>query len=161
MTRDDSVVEFAQEIVLALRKREGFVSEIAERVDRLAGRAQSAQQRDILLDRFAERLNPALVEHAYFLGEFRKALGPRGDRGSEVFGDVGVRNKVHPERSRQEALHPFLVVENLAVEVARIPANQNVADVKDDDHAGFPCNQVRKARLALARSRADRKSGTE
>src|SRR5580704_19374721 len=87
MTRDDSVVEFAQEIVLALRKREGFMSEIAERVDRLAGRAQSAQQRDILLDRFAKRLDPALMEHAYFLGEFRKALGPSCDRGSEVFDD--------------------------------------------------------------------------
>jgi hypothetical protein len=99
MTRNDAVVEFAQEIVLALGKHEGFVSEIAERVDRLAGRAQSAQQRDIFLDRFAKRLNPALVEHAYFLGEFRKAFGPRGDRSSEVLGDVRVRNKVHPKRS--------------------------------------------------------------
>src|ERR1700733_3812878 len=34
-------------------------------------------------------------------------------------------------------LHAFLVVENLPVEVASIPAHQNVANVKDDDHQGF------------------------
>jgi hypothetical protein len=86
MTRDHAVVEFAQEIVLALGKGEGFVSEIAERVDRLAGGAQSAQQRHVLLDRFAKRLDPAFVEHVEFLGEFRKTLGPRGDGGAEVVG---------------------------------------------------------------------------
>src|ERR1700722_8331002 len=137
MTRNDAVVEFVQEIVLALGKREGLVSEIAERVDRLAGRAQPAQQRDVFLDRFAKRLNPALVENVDFLSEFRKAFGSRGDRSREVFGDVRVRNEVHPKRSREEALHALLVIENLAVEIASIPPQQDVADVKDDDHVGF------------------------
>ena len=63
MAGDDAVVEFAQEIVVALRERECFAGEIAERIDGLAGRAQSAQQRDILLDRSAKRLNPAFTEH--------------------------------------------------------------------------------------------------
>jgi hypothetical protein len=90
MAGDDAVVEFAQEIVLALRKREGFVSKIAERIDRLAGCAQSAQQRNVLLDRFAKRLDPAFVEHVDLLGEFRKAFNPHGDRGAEVLGDIGI-----------------------------------------------------------------------
>jgi hypothetical protein len=47
-----------------------------------------------------------------------------------------MRNEVHRQRSRQEALHAFLVVENFAVEVAPIPTQQNIADVKDDDHQG-------------------------
>ena len=36
MAGDDAIVEFAQEIVLPLGKSEGFLSEVAERVDRIA-----------------------------------------------------------------------------------------------------------------------------
>src|ERR1700688_943332 len=60
-----------------------------------------------------------------------------------------MRNEVHRQRSRQEALHPFLVVENFAVEVARIPAHQNVADIKDDDQAGGPLGVKRGAGQGL------------
>ena len=137
MAGNDAVVEFAQEIVIALRQREGFVGEVAERVDRLAGRAQSAQQRHVLLDRTAERLDPPLVEHPEFLRELGKVFGSRLERAGEIGDDVGMRDKVHAERSRQEALHAFLVVENLAVKIARIPAQQNVTDVKDDNHQRF------------------------
>ena len=40
---DDAMVEFAQEIVIALRERERIPGKVAQRVDRLAGRAQTAR----------------------------------------------------------------------------------------------------------------------
>ena len=138
MARDDAVVEFVQKIVLALCQREGFVGEIAEREDWLAGRAQPPEQRDIFLDRFAKRLDPALVEHPDFLGEFGKLPGLLGDRGGEILDGVGMRYEVHRERGREKPLHQRLVVEDLGVEVARIPAHKNVADVKDDDQGICP-----------------------
>ena len=78
-----------------LRAGEGELlgREIAERVDRPAGGLQAPQQRDILLDRAVEGLDPALVEQAQFAGKFGKGLGPRLDRGGEVGRGVGWATK--------------------------------------------------------------------
>ncbi len=58
---------------------------------------------------------------------------PRCDRCGEIRDDVGMRDKVHGERGREKALHPRVVVEHLAIQIATVPAQQNVADLKDDD----------------------------
>jgi hypothetical protein len=80
-----------------------------------------------------EGLDPPLVEEPQFDGEFGKGLGARLDRGGEVGRGVGMGDEIHRQRGREEALHPRLVVERLAVEVAPIPAQKHIADVEDDD----------------------------
>ena len=55
-------------------------------------------------------------------------------------------DEIHRQRGREKALHPLFVVERLAVEIARVPAQQNVANVEDDDHQGFLATDV-EARL--------------
>ena len=103
-----------------------IVSEIAERVDGLAGRAQSAHS--ATFSSSVRRASQSSVRGTCGPPwRNRESSGPRGDHGGEVLGDVGMRNKVHAERSRQEALHPALVVENLAVDIEPIAANENVA----------------------------------
>ena len=99
-------------------------------------RLQTPHERDIFFDRAANRLDPPLVEQPQFVGEFREGLRPRRDRCGEIRDDVGMRDKVHGERGREKVLHPRLVVEHFAEEIARIPAQQNVADVKDDNQGG-------------------------
>ena len=118
---------------LLSHEREFLRREIAQRMDRPACALQAPQERDIFLDRPAERLDPPLVEQPQFVGEFRKGLRPRLDRFGEIRDDVGMRDEVHGRGGREKVLHPRLVLERLAVEIARIPAQQNVADVKDDD----------------------------
>ena len=134
VARDHGDVESVQKVVLRAGESELVGREIAERMDRPAGGLQAPQQRDILVDRAVEGLDPPLVEEAQFAGKLGKGLGPRLDRGGEVGRGVGMGDEIHRERGCEKALHPRLVVERLAVEIARIPAQQHVADVEDDDH---------------------------
>ena len=107
---------------------------VAERVNRPAVGAQSAEQRNIHFDLSAERLDPARVVQPDLVGEFGK--GPRllFDRGGKIRIDVGLQNKVFAKSCGEKALHPRLVVEHLAIEIARVPAQKHVADVEHDDH---------------------------
>ena len=62
MAGDHARVEFTQKVVMRLDKRECLGGEVAERVNRPAGGLETAQKRDVLLDRSADRLDPPLVE---------------------------------------------------------------------------------------------------
>ena len=143
---DHRDVERAQEVVLLASEGEFVGCEVAQRMDRPAGRFETPQERDVLVDRAAERLDPALMEEPQLVGEFGKGLGPRLDRGGEIRRDVGMGDEIHRQGSREKALHPRFVVERLAVEIARIPAQQNVADVEDDDQGeGLMCAGAERA----------------
>lgn len=121
---------------MLLHERECLAGEVAERMDGPAGRLETPQKRDILLDRPADRLDPALVEQPQFVGEFRKGRCPRRDRGGKIRGGVGLGDKAHVAGGAEKALHPRFVAEHLPEEVAPVPAQQHVADVEDDDQ-GF------------------------
>ena len=56
------------------------------------------------------------------------------------------------QRGGQKTLHPRLVVETLAEEIAPVPAQENVADVKDDDQGRSPLGRdiIDDARVAHA-----------
>ena len=122
-------------------------------MDRPAGGFETPQERDVLVDRAAERLDPALMEEPQLGGEFGKGLGPGLDRGGEIRRGVGMGDEIHRQRGGEKALHPRFVVERLAVEIARVPAQQNVADVEDDDQGGCPHVPA----LSVPRARPDRK----
>ena len=160
------MVELVQEVEHLAGERELDRGEVAERVDRAAGGPQAPEQRDILLDRSADGLDPPLVEQMQFAGEFRKGPGALRHRLREVGGDVGEGNEIHRQRGRQEPLHPRFVVHGLAEEVARIPTHEHVADVKDDDHqrllaAGQAHMRRRRPKGKFARGRFLGVSGTE
>ncbi len=147
---DDADVEFAQEIVLLLDEREGLMGEVAQRVNRSAGPLQAPQERDILFDRPADRLDPPLVEQPQLGGEFRISLRLGRDRLGEIRGDVGARDEVHAAGGAEKALHPRFVGEDVAEQPAPVPAQENVADVEDDDQGGRP-EAVSEGRATLPR----------
>ena len=138
---DHRVVELVEEVEHLAGDRELDGGEVAERVDRAAGGPQTPEQRDILLDRSADGLDPPLVEEMQLMGEFGKGLGALRHRLREVGGNVGEGHEVHRQRGGQEPLHPRLVLHRLAEQVARVPAHEHVADVKDDDQGRGPFGQ--------------------
>ncbi len=149
MARDDAHIEFVQEWAARPRDLEFLGREIAQRVNRTAGRAQALQYRHVLLDRAPERLDPPRVEKLELFGELGKGFRALRNRPREIGDDVGMRNKFHAAGSSQKTLHPRLVAEHLAEQIAPIPAHQDVADVKDDDQGmSSPegCGQVRDSR---------------
>ena len=111
------------------REREFLGGEIAQRMNRTAGALQASHEGDVHLDRAAERFDPPRVEQPELFGELWKSLCPFRHCAREIRDDVGMHDPIHG----QEAVHPRLVVERLAEEVAPIPEQQNVADVEDDD----------------------------
>ena len=96
---DHRDVERVEEVVLLAGDGEFVGCEVAQRMDRPAGRFETSQERDVFVDRPAEGLDPALVEEAQFAGEFGKGLGSRLDRGGEIGRGVGMDDEIHRQRS--------------------------------------------------------------
>ncbi len=84
VARDDARVEFVEEWVSLPREREFLGGEVAQRMNRTAGGLQTPHERDVLLDRPSERLDPPRVEQPQFLGEFGKGGRPLGHRLREI-----------------------------------------------------------------------------
>ena len=72
------------------------------------------------------------------LSELRIRFRARRDRARETGRDVGMGDEVQVQGGREKAIHPGPVVETLAEQISPIPAQQDVADVKDDDQGGPP-----------------------
>ena len=89
------VVELVQEVEHLTRDRELDRGEVAERIDRAPGALEAPQQRDILLDRSADGLDPPLIEQVQLAGELGKGPGALRHRLREVGGDVGEGNEIH------------------------------------------------------------------
>ena len=138
VARDDAGVELVKEGVLRPRKDEFLGGEVAERMNWAVGRAQTPQQRDILVDGTAERFDPARVEKSQRLGELGKGFRALGDGLREIRRDVSVGDEVHAAGGGQKALHLRLVAEHLSEKIAPIPAHENIADVKNDDQGECP-----------------------
>ena len=81
-------------------------------------------------DRVSSQRSSIGADFGGHVGEERDALRHGGSEGSAP---VLLQVPVRRADLRQEPLHPLMVVEDLAVEMAGIPIEQDVADVEDDD----------------------------
>jgi hypothetical protein len=98
MAGDHCCVELVEEVKHLAGDGELDRGEVAQRVDRAAGASQPPEQRDVLLDRSAQGLDPPLVEQMELAREFGKGPRALGDSFRKIRDDVGERNEIHRER---------------------------------------------------------------
>src|SRR5271155_2697521 len=141
VARDQNSPEPAEKRKALQRRRIGFGRPVGEPVERDAAIAELGQD----LDRAGDRASDHLVEAVAIGVDQLGLVGMLGLQQSGAFGKAaaGVLAAVPfmCAHRRKKMLHPRLVAgKQLAVEVPRVPVDQNPAEVEYHDAAPRPCH---------------------
>jgi hypothetical protein len=126
-------MKFQQEREAPRRMIELGPREIRYRVQRNFGGAQAFQQRDATFDGAGHHLVPLLVVGANLGGVFWKHGDPFGDRLRIRAAAIKLEVLRAVTHMRQEPLDLRRVVEQLTIEPPRVPMDEDVADIEDND----------------------------